>query len=345
MRGRGRTCGAASTRTGLSLALHALDTVDFTARALLAKAPAKQPSVLTDRGFIQAMLREARRLTADVGVVVGSPRFKAELRRLTAGADWAAMSAKDRDEVIDEAAKLIQGLPSKFAEGVEVTLDEEGLRVVGSTAKALGEKWSSLRVDPSFALENKEGVEALRTTTSMYFADEYEKQADRFRDRAARVLSDGLAQGLGTSELAADLGAEFTGAAIHSSYWETVASVHVSRARSFGSFATYKEAGVERYEVVAMMDERTTPICQAMNGRVLEVQAALDNLEEVEGAETLEEVKRVAPLMRLQNGQPVLPGGQRVTSKTPSKKLMSLGVHGPPYHYRCRTTLVPVFEE
>lgn len=331
---------------GLATALGDLDWID---RVLLGKA--RVPSVLAQDGFIRAVLREANLLKKEVGVVAGSGEFRRLMLRAT-GIDWRGATASERDRAIAELSNLIQGMPSGFLPGVEVVLDEQGRRVVQDAHRTLGKKFKRFSVDPVFALKNEKAIRAIRDTTSIFFSPEYERQANRFTRRAQDTVAQGLEEGLGRRGIARELRREFNAAAIHENYWETVAAVHVNRARSFSSVATYAENGVTQYEIVAVGDDRTTLICLDLDGKIFSVESALNSFDALEDANSLEVVRdQVMPFLRVRGSEIVLPDGTRTATINPrggfsstlsGEQLNELNVNTPPYHWRCRTTLAPV---
>lgn len=321
-----------------SAALGVLDQALFKAR----------PSILTETGFIRELLREANRLQK---VVRGSiEQVMSRVRRST-NINWPDSTASQRNNVIRQLQNLLQGLPSEFAPGITVVLDEHGRRVVVDTRRGHTKKYKTLKVEPRFTQVDREGVQALRDTTSIFFSHEYERQARNFRPRAQKVIADGLERGFDRREIARDLQNEFRTVAAHESYWQTVAAVHTNRARSFSSAVTFLDAGVDKYEIAAVDDERTTPICRMLDGKVFEVGRALDQFQAFEDAEDLDEVKtRVMPFLRVRGDGIVLPSGSRVATITgrgftdvaSNRRLNAVGIHMPPYHFACRTTVIPV---
>lgn len=314
---------------------------------LLGKA---NPSILTDDGFIQAVLREARLLQRATQRGLDSQAVRDSLKRNTE-IDWKGSTEQEKDRALEQVTLLMAGLPSTIAPGVRVVLDQHGRRVFRDTSAALSRRHRQLEVNPSFALRNDRAVSALSESSSIFFKEEYERRASRFRRRSQDILARGTAEGQGTREIARALRTEFNDTAIAETYWETVAANHTNRARAFAALASYEEAGVSQYEVVAVMDERTTEVCRMMNGTILSVPSALDQLERLEAAEDLEEVKtQAAPFLRVDGDRIVTAAGQQIASRsgdawskaTPSEMNAS-GIHAPPYHHRCRTTIVPVF--
>lgn len=337
----------------LSSSIKSLETLEWLEHAILGKAK-EDPSILTDEGFVRAVLAEAKKLIGAVGTAINTKEFRRRLRRST-NVDWKGATTAQRDRALTQVANLLKGLPTVFLPEVTAVLDSQGKSVVGATHKALGKKFKKLSVIPTFVAENQAAIEAISQTTSIFFKPEYEAQALRFRSRAQSTIARGLRQGFGRVQIGEDLRDEFIEAALHQSYWETVAAVHVNRGRSFSAAVSYAQGGVTSYEVVAVLDERTTDVCRMMNGTILSVDSALDSFDSFEDAKDIDEVKAVSnPFMRREGDSIVLPSGTRVATVGPrggfskvlsSTKMNTNGINMPPYHYRCRTTVVPVFEE
>ena len=324
--------------------------LDWLEKALVGKAK-KRPSILTETGLIQALLREARLLKKEVRRSLTSEELKSALLSNTA-IDWLGATASEKTRAITALGNLIEGLPSEFAPGVLTVLNEEGKRVVDKTHRANAKKYKSFPLDVGFALKNEDAVQALATSTSVFFKEEYERQGTRFRQRAQETLAKGTEEGLGSREIGEELRREFRDLGLNENYWDTVAAIHTNRARTFSSLKSYAEGGVTAYEVVAVGDERTTEICNMMNGEILQVESALNAYDSFEEAEDLEDLKtNVAPLMRHRGRDIVTQSGQRIATRTKDGwdrvkpgTMNARGINGPPYHHRCRTTVVPVFD-
>ncbi|MEM7494930.1 MAG: minor capsid protein [Myxococcota bacterium] len=143
-------------------------------------------------------------------------------------------------------------------------------------------------------------------------------------------------------------------------YWSLVGSAWLNTARNRVNLDTYHDAGITRYRILAVMDERTSPVCAALNGTVFSVADQLEREERACRAETLDELRAVSPWLHARDGKDGKPetvgfrgpghkfvAVARREGKTFSRldspdKLQRLGVGMPPYHARCRTTVVPV---
>lgn len=307
--------------------LAALDSLEWIEHVFIGKA--KKPSILTDQGFLRSALRVARKLTSQVGLATDSPEFVQQVKAAT-DIDWLGASDRERANAIGELSNLIEGLPSKFLPGVKAALKTETRAVVQDTKRAVKEKYTRLQIDPVLTQRDERAIDALSTSSSIFFAPEYERQAVNFRARAQKTIADGLAKGYGRREIAADLRAEFRETAISEAYFEVAAANLVGRARSFSSLASYAEGGVEKHEWISLIDSRSTNLCTQLNGRLFSVTAALGAFEKLEDSKSLEAVKQVSPLL---------------DGNASAEEFIAAGGHSPPAHHACRSTTAPYFDD
>ncbi|RME73708.1 MAG: head morphogenesis protein, partial [Planctomycetota bacterium] len=195
---------------------------------------------------------------------------------------------------------------------------------------------------------------------------EYGRRHDAFGERARQIVAEGLEAGLGREDIARDLerAARDVIAGRGSFYWEVVAGSFVSRGRSFAQLSSYAEAGIDRYLIEAVLDERTTEICRFLHGKTFSVSAGLRTFDRVDAEPDL--VKELTPWVREavdpDSGRKVLyiergDDRTRVAEVTRSglgtrddrgefarglseRDLANLGISFPPYHGLCRTTTV-----
>lgn len=202
-----------------------------------------------------------------------------------------------------------------------------------------------------------EAVRAVGDQAGLFVRDQLGIEAEWLTNRGREIVAAGLRDGLGR---------EAIGAAIREalpemwgkygeSYATTVASNAVVRARSIAQVAGYREAGIERLEVVAMLDERTCSVCEYMDGEIISVEAVGDLLDRAAEAENVADLQEASPFMRVvrdpETGErsietstgtrvaPVDGGGRRLSG---TELATAAGVGAPPYHSRCRCTTVPV---
>lgn len=113
------------------------------------------------------------------------------------------------------------------------------------------------------------------------------------------------------------------------SYWDVLANSAVVRGRSMGSVSGFNAAGVATFRFLAVNDERTSPICQTMNGKIFTLEQANAHVDAVLETNDPDELKAVSPWV-----QPVEVAGLSV------EDLASQGVILPPLHGRCRSTVI-----
>ena len=96
-----------------------------------------------------------------------------------------------------------------------------------------------------------------------------------------------------------------------------------TRARSFGTVEGLVHGGIERLEIVAVMDERTSDICRELNGRIIDVADAVAVRDRLLDAESPEDVKLVTPWISAD-----------AAAASSSKDLAAQGVALPSFHFQ-----------
>ena len=103
--------------------------------------------------------------------------------------------------------------------------------------------------------------------------------------------------------------------------------------------AGYEEAGVEHVKIVAVLDQKTSQICRAMNGRIFEVKGfrkQYDNIISAAKKRDIDGVKAAQPMLNSETAK-------KISNMTSTKEFKALGFKMPPYHFHCRTTHVAYF--
>jgi|GEM_PF-1773851 len=152
-------------------------------------------------------------------------------------------------------------------------------------------------------------------------------------DRIASKTNSALQEGLGRKELAKRLKADLAQFAEPTSYWETVSSASMTRARAFGAVSGFVEADAKSFKFVSVIDERRTEICKHLHGRTWTIDVAVKQATSVMDAKTPDEMKAASPW---------LPEAEVLAMD--DAELAAAGVTSPPLHGRCRSTLVAVFD-
>lgn len=104
-----------------------------------------------------------------------------------------------------------------------------------------------------------------------------------------------------------------------------------TKSREIGRVTGYQRAGIQRVQIRAHLDERTTPCCRQLHGRVIEVQTLVDRRDAYFEAAARGDVDALKDIW-------VMHGAGTDLSNTRTRDLK--GVGSPPCHYRCRTIAV-----
>jgi len=102
-----------------------------------------------------------------------------------------------------------------------------------------------------------------------------------FKPTTLKALDDGLtAVGVGP-ELPGQLRANLADKLPKhgEAYYQMLSSDIVARSVNMSAIRTMDEAGIKEYEIVAVLDGRTTPMCRYMDGRVIQVPSAVREVE------------------------------------------------------------------
>lgn len=171
-------------------------------------------------------------------------------------------------------------------------------------------------------------------------------EAGLSRQIAGKLLEENLIRALGLSPDKVALKVvppDFNGTA--KSYYKGLSTTTYNRAQNFNRINLFDRGGFTEYEIVAIMDNRTSEICRAMHGRTFKIGQAQSTIDRILEAEDAEELKQIAPWRKdlTEFGvktQDAFKTGPRATSF--SSSLADAGMALPPYHFRCRTSIRPV---
>lgn len=125
------------------------------------------------------------------------------------------------------------------------------------------------------------------------------------------------------------------------SYYNVVASAVMNRTRNYGRINSFVKADIEKYEFIAVMDQRTSSICRSLNGKIFEVSVAREIIEEVEQAENPEDLKKIQPWGYINKDNDLIVNGK--VQKIDVSNLQSIGLIMPPLHARCYDKITEVY--
>ena len=151
-----------------------------------------------------------------------------------------------------------------------------------------------------------------------------------FSDRLKDIIESAFRGEVARSELAQRLKEEFASELKQSvRYFEGVSDHIISQNQNISTVNQARKYGVKYYKVVAVMDSRTSAICRSMNGRLIPAEHIERQCDNIMNAKDMASKKAAATWAKAPyNGR--------------SDKMDSnFGM--PPYHFRCRTEIVPAW--
>ena len=151
-----------------------------------------------------------------------------------------------------------------------------------------------------------------------------------FTDRLKDIIESAFRGEVARSELAGRLKEEFASELKQSvRYFEGVSDHIISQNQNISTVNQARKYGVKYYKVVAVMDSRTSAICRSMNGRLIPAEHIERQCDNIMNAKDMASKKAAATWAKAPyNGR--------------SDKMDSnFGM--PPYHFRCRTEIVPAW--
>lgn len=151
-----------------------------------------------------------------------------------------------------------------------------------------------------------------------------------FSDRLKDIIESAFRGEVARSELAGRLKDEFASELKQSvRYFEGVSDHIISQNQNISTVNQARKYGVKYYKVVAVMDSRTSAICRSMNGRLIPAEHIERQCDNIMNAKDMASKKAAATWAKAPyNGR--------------SDKMDSnFGM--PPYHFRCRTEIVPAW--
>lgn len=196
----------------------------------------------------------------------------------------------------------------------------------------------AVSADFSFTLPDMEALDVLRGQTLFWVQNSYTRW---LQDEMVEALNEYFTEGKTRIELAARLERFLTSKEpTMQGYFDLLADHNATRIAEIGHVTGYERAGVEYVEIVAVLDERTSPICRHLHGRIIPTSALSGQKERL-----LEAAKKL-DMKAARKAQPMLSGASEaaVLLEPKTSKIVAQGVGMPPYHFRCRTTTVAHFE-
>jgi SPP1 gp7 family putative phage head morphogenesis protein len=281
--------------------------------------------------------------------------------------DWRATSAEKRSRLVEQALVEAGRRTAAVPRAIETVLADNANDVVSSTRDDLRHR-QGLTIAANFNALDRRIVHHLVSSEANFVRDEYGRRQAALGLRAREVVAAGLEAGLGREDITRDVArvAASTLSTRSPFYWEVVAGSFIGRGRSYAQLSAFAEAGIERYRIEAVLDERTTPVCRFLHGKVFSVGSGLRTFERVEANPSA--LKDITPWVREQRNPRTgrrelyvnragehLPVAEVVRSGLGAKddegefratrgdrELADLGLSFPPWHGLCRSSVTGI---
>lgn len=281
--------------------------------------------------------------------------------------DWPRLSGAQRDRVIAAAREEVRALRAAEAKIEDVISRVGDSTYTRTRANVIRRDGLDIVKEPTKA--DKKIAKLLRRSQMVYVKDEFGKRADMFDKQAKTIVASGLERGLGRDDIAEELGTKLKESQVHRAehYWQIVANDFANKTRTTSQIFAYSDAGIERYQFSAVMDEVTTSVCRMLNGKTFSVGTARSQLQDALSLDDPEDIKDARPWVRRgrgDGGEDILyykRGGARhvvaeilssgegardvagtFKQRMSDSQLESDGINTPPLHGRCRSTLIAV---
>jgi len=343
---------------------------DAVATVLERFVKAKGPSINTPEGvdgFVDSLAADLLKATEEKN----EAGLRAALRTIEKNKNMITAEEHAR------LAKLIANNWANAVAGIEnttgyvIALQDGGMAAVAAARQATIEEYGWEKAI-SFApnLSDESAIIEMAGNRGFFVKDAYGLREGRTARKAQSIMSGMLKQGLGREEMAVALQDQLGDYMKREdlNYWTTVADNHITRTRSWGNLSSMADAGLWTFTVEAVLDEATTDICRFMHGKEISIPQTQSLMLNADAAPR--HMDKVNPFMRSKGG----PGGTTIlqvphwkgnkqtfktvataketgfgipnatgkwNTKIGGADMPANGIGAPPYHHRCRSTLIP----
>jgi SPP1 gp7 family putative phage head morphogenesis protein len=182
----------------------------------------------------------------------------------------------------------------------------------------------------SLTLPDKKSIEYLKSVDNFYVGKMFKGYEDQVREVIRNATFN---DGLGAIDTA-KLIREAVGGKVEREFYRyaTVARTSANRVRNWSRVQAFQVEMVAEVEFIAMMDERTSDICENMDGAIFEVASIVEHIEKVQEAGE-DRLPEVSPFPKLSDITGL--NGNRLSER----ELEKLGFAVPPLHCNCRSLL------
>lgn len=264
-----------------------------------------------------------------------------KIKEVIASLDFDNLNSKQRREFEEKILKVIVNYGLKASNVVPPVILDGMMNIFKETKRVNS---TLLLTSDLFSVEDQKAIKFLAKPNTLFIRDNFKNNVTKL---ATSIVSNELEDLGGARKFTGKVLAERLDNLMESRrYWNVFAAAALNNARTLSNLRSFEEAGVIEYEIVAMMDEKTTNICRGLNQRRFKVSDGSSTFNQIIEAESPDDFKDASPwINQNKSGQYFKQGGEKIeldTSKASNKFLISHGLVFPPFHGNCRTTIIPV---
>jgi SPP1 gp7 family putative phage head morphogenesis protein len=190
----------------------------------------------------------------------------------------------------------------------------------------------------SFGPIDVQNIETAKSNGVFWIKSHYDTAIS---DKLADIINTNISENNSSTQLANELKTEFSSISKQSdSYFQGLAEHTGLRVREFGRLHNYHRLGATHYQIVAVIDDRTSDICLALDGKIFPLEPALKSIDAMmrvqeetsDPDEAKERLKEIAPFIRddqIEYNDAGIPYG-----------ISGEHVGFPPFHWRCRSRTI-----
>lgn len=177
-------------------------------------------------------------------------------------------------DAIDEVVKLgdaltdvkIKDIINKLQDDLgTAAVEEVGSAITSTQLLAYKQSYKDLSLKFEFNEPNQKALAWLGQDQIYWVKNRYDDELRaKLLDGAKDIIQEGQSLEQQGKNFEALLSDTYKG---NKSYWEGLSNHIVTRAREFGHVEAFEEAGITKAEIHAIMDDHTSEICKALNGK------------------------------------------------------------------------------
>ena len=281
---------------------------------------------LSPQGF-DALIR---RFTRAVTSTVKRPErqaLKAAIAELK-GQRWDKLTDAQLTKAINKAAGKLGAAAGPVSIAVGRVVSAQSIAVLQATKRAMRDG-HKLDITATLNAADKRVVKYAGTSQAHFVRNEFGQREVAFSKHARAIVSQGIDKGFDPKEIGRALESQLGAAGLRraESYWRVVASIHSTRARSYGQVRSFQDAQIGLMIFTAVLDEATTEQCRFMHNKVFSTDSAANRYQQVAESGDPESVVDLQPF--IQSGKDPDTGQQVLYAKRNGQRVIVAHVDTP----------------